>query len=836
MKFYTECFRRGNLIYYSMYEDGKKLHRKVKYEPTLYVRNDGDVESPFNSIDNINLKDITFNSMSEARDWIKANDNIDNLKDREYWGSEKWVYNFLNETFPNEVKFDRNQLRIANIDIETKSGSKSVVPDPYKAEFEITAITVEFRRTFYVFHFCDYKKHRDDIIQIKCSDEIDLISKFLRFWKNMAFDIVTGWYIELFDIPYIYNRIKHLLGEEIAKRLSPFGIIGEREVEVYKDKFKTVYRLYGVAILDYRRLYIEFSGKTQESYKLNHISYVELKEKKLDYSDYESLDDLYSKNPQLFIEYNIQDVELVTRLEEKLTLIDLALTIAYTAKINIEDCFTSVLLWDIIIHNHMMDNGMIVNKYASGRKDAKYKGAFVKDPVIGAHGWVTSFDVKSLYPSLMVQYNMSPDTFVKKLSNYPYVLNLLDSGLPDISEVGDYAVAMNGTCWRRDKIGIFPELILLITEKRDYWKKIMQSAERKVEAAKIAGDSSEQAIQAAEANRANIMQLAFKVILNSLYGAIGNSSFRWYQVDFAEAITISGQYYIQYVGQSLEDYMIKMVGPGKYWIATDTDSVYLQLTPMIKKYCNDKSKDEIITFIDKVCKQRLEVVINNNFQEIADSSNAYKQFLKMKREVIAERGIWRKKKNYALLVWDNEGNRLSEPYIKAVGLEVVKSSTPEICRTRMKEALKIFLSGTEDQLVDLVESFREEFKTYPIEDISSAKTCSNVDKYYDEVHLYSGGTPIHSRGALVYNKLLLDNGLEMKYERISDGSKIKYCYMKMPNPAHENVISIVDVLPKQLGLDQFVDYDKQFNATFHSPIKTICDVIGWKSEDSASLF
>jgi DNA polymerase elongation subunit (family B) len=660
-----------------------------------------------------------------------------------------------------------------------------------------------------------------------------LIRKFLKFWQHIDPDVVTGWYIEGFDIPYLHNRIAKLLGPDYVKKLSPWGEIRQRE---FNGDVR--YQLMGISILDYQRLYKEFTYTSRENYRLNTITYAELGEKKDDYSEYESINDFYLKDPQKFIEYNIRDVELILKLDDKLALIDLALAVAYDSKINIDDCFTSVLLWDVIIHNYMLARGIVIPPVSSSLKTEKYRGAFVLDPVIGMHKWVCSFDVNSLYPSLIIKYNMSPETFMGVIEGFPSVPQLLEYGYPDSPEIELFAVAANGTCWDKSVKGMFPLLVEKMYADRQMWNSKKKAAKSKLEEAITAGNQADIAKYTVEVAISHIRQHSAKIILNSLYGAIGNPYFRWYMIEFAEAITLSGQFTIQYIGNGLDDYISRNVGKkSKYCIAQDTDSAYICLGELVSKYCDGKSTDEIIEFLAKVCSEKIEPFINKKFDEIRDMSNAYVQNLKMKREVIAERGVWRAKKNYALTVWYDENVRYTdEPKLKIVGLQGIRASTPEPCREAFKTALKLIMMKTQQDLTAQIEEFRLKFYEMPFEDIASSSGCSDLEKYQKSGNIpYQPGCPIHVRSALLYNKALKDKKLDKTFPLIKSGDHLKYCYMKLPNPIKENVFGIVTALPRQLNLAEYIDYAKQFETTFLKPVKSICDAIGWDTEETTSL-
>lgn len=474
-RFYTSAFVRGNFVLLRGYENGRRVSSKIPYNPYLFVPS-RKPDPEYRTIAGTMVDKVEFGSIKEAREFTQTYDEVSGF---EIYGLDKWVYAFLNDHYPGSVDYDRDQIRVANIDIEVNSADG--FPHPDKADKEITAITVEFRKKYFVFCTVNYVKHRDDVEAFIYKDEVQLLRAFMKFWKQMDFDVMTGWNIEFFDIPYLVNRYRKLFGEDYSNNLSPWGWLKDKSVEMW-GREQLSYDIMGISTLDYQRLYTKFTYTKQESYRLDHIAYVELGERKMDYSEFESLNGLYLKDPQKFIEYNIRDVELVAKLDDKMALIELAYAIAYDAKVNLEDSFTSVLLWDIIIHNYMLDNKMVVNQIKRGEKKNQFEGAFVMDPVTGVHDWVASFDVNSLYPSLIVQYNMSPETYQGMLPNFPSIDNLLKDGirseLIQAAREENVTIAANGTVWNKKEKGIFPQLVEKMYADRTMWKNKMTEAKK----------------------------------------------------------------------------------------------------------------------------------------------------------------------------------------------------------------------------------------------------------------------------------------------------------------------------------------------------------------------
>jgi DNA polymerase elongation subunit (family B) len=591
----------------------------------------------------------------------------------------------------------------------------------------------------------------------------------------------------------------------------------------------TTFDVGGVTQLDYLDLYKKFTYKAQESYRLDYIAEVELGQKKLDHSEFETFKDFYNKGWQKFIEYNIVDVELVDRLEDKMKLIELALTMAYDAKVNYNDVFYQVRMWDNIIYNYLKKRHIVIPPKNKSQKNEKYAGAYVKEPKPGRYDWVVSFDLNSLYPHLIMQYNISPETLIEARHPSASVERFLKQEV----EIGrEYATCANGAQYRKDVRGFLPELMDKMYGDRVVFKKRMIQAKKDYE--KTPTKALEKEIA-----RCNNIQMAKKISLNSAYGAIGNQYFRYYKLANAEAITLSGQVSIRWIENRMNQKINKILKTEgvDYVIASDTDSIYLNLGPLVETVYKgrEKTNEGVVTFLNKVCEMEFEPFIESSYQELADYVNAYDQKMVMARENIADRGIWTAKKRYILNVWDSEGVRYEEPKLKMMGIEAVKSSTPAPCRQMIKDALKIMMNGTEDEVIDFIAESRKKFKTLPPEEISFPRSASDVVKYQAHSTIYAKGTPIHIRGALLYNHYVKKHKLDNKYSLIQNGEKIKFCYLKKPNIIHENIISFIQDFPHEIGLDKYVDYDLQFDKAFLEPLRIILDSIGWNVEKTVNL-
>jgi DNA polymerase elongation subunit (family B) len=825
MKFYTHFTRYGNNILVRGYRNGKRFAEKIDYNPTLYLPSRTPTE--YKTLDGSFVSPVQQGTMRDATEFVKQYEDVGNFK---IYGSTNYPYVYINETYQGKVDYDTSLIRIANIDIEV--GSENGFPEPATASEPVTAITFKIDGHFYVFGCGDYNNYRDDVTYHKCIDEVQLIQRFLDLWEQNSPDIITGWNVQFFDIPYLYNRITKLLGENASKRLSPWRRIGERTTTIH-NKQQTAFDLVGIAVLDYIELYKKFTYSQQESFRLDHIAFVELGERKLDYSEVENLHQLYRTNFQKFIEYNIHDVELVDRLDDKMKLIEMALALAYDAKVNYTDVFTQVRMWDTLIHNHLIEKNIVVPQNETSSKDAQYAGAYVKDPIVGMHEWVVSFDLNSLYPHLIMQYNVSPETLVENMHTNITVDQLLNG---DYQTSDEYCMAANGHYFRRDKQGFLPEMMQTMYDDRSMYKRKMIEVQKELEKTT---DKAERFEIEKQISKYKNLQLAKKVQLNSAYGALGNQYFRFFDIRQAEAITLSGQLSIRWIEKRLNEYLNKLLKTKDidYVIASDTDSVYVNLGSLVHMVYGSKNleKEKIVDLIDKACREKIEPFIDKSYQELADYMNAFAQKMQMKREVIADKGIWTAKKRYILNVYDSEGVRFAEPKLKMMGIEAVKSSTPMSCREKIKQALKVVMKGSEAEFQAFVEVFKKDFKTLPFEDVAFPRGVSDLSKYKDSLQLYSKGTPIHVRGAIVFNNLLDKKKLTKKYQTIKDGDKVKFCYMKVPNPLQENVLSVASVLPREFNLEQYIDYDTQFDKAYIEPLRSIVGTMGWSTEKKSTL-
>jgi DNA polymerase elongation subunit (family B) len=824
MKFYSNVFLTGDKILYVGYEDGQRVQYEQNFSPVLFAQCNKKTE--YKTLEGSYAQKLEFDSVKDARQFIDEYKQVENFK---IYGNDRFLYQYISTEFPEErIEYDATQLKIYTIDIETSS--ENGFPNVGETAEEILCLTIKdfTSKKLIVWGTREYQHSRSDVEYRVFWKEEEMLKDFLAWWAENTPDILTGWNVKLFDVPYICRRIERILSSKYMKSLSPWNKVYEKEVEI-KGRNQFVYDVIGVSVLDYLDLYQKFTYTNQESYRLDHIANVELGEKKLDHSEFETFKDFYTQDWQKFVTYNIHDVELVDRLEDKMKLIDLAVNLAYDAKVNFEDVYYQVRMWDSIIYNYLTPKGIVVPPNERNDKDAKYAGAYVKEPVPGLYEWVVSFDLNSLYPHLIMQYNISPETLLPTKHPSATVDRILQK---QITIDGEYCVCANGAQYRKDVRGFLPELMEKIYNERKIYKKKMLQAKQENEK-----NPSPQLVK--DISKFNNIQMARKIQLNSAYGAIGNQYFRYYKLANAEAITLSGQVSIRWIEDKMNGYLNTLLKTEDvdYVIASDTDSIYLNLGPLVTKFFSNRVGDKaaVVSILNKVCEEKLEPFIQSSYEELAAFVSAYDQKMIMKRENIADKGIWTAKKRYILNVWDSEGVRYAEPKLKMMGIEAVKSSTPAPCRTKIKEALNIIMTQTEEDVIRFIDKFKEEFFSMPPEDIAFPRSVNGLTKWSDPVTLYKKSCPIHVRGALLYNFQLKKRKLTHKYPLIQEGEKIKFCYLQKPNTVGENVISFISNFPTEINIHKNVDYKLQFEKSFLYPLKIILDAIGWKTEKEVNL-
>lgn len=861
---YSNFTTIGNSIYVrTRDEQGAPIFVEKKYKPTFFLPADNpDVVHSSETLDGTKLIAHQCGSLKAGREFLEENP--------EAYGDIQQEYAYIADVYGTaDILATQDELYIWNIDIEVDSEhGYAPVDDPFA---EVIAITVKWRHrgaTGKVVYALKPLKQREGVTYFKCKDEVELLVAFLTHWRDRGDypDIVTGWNIQFYDIPYLVNRIKRVLKSGSAEKMSPYERLTERRVTLNgRDQIAVDIR--GVAILDYYELYRKFTLTQKESYRLDFIAEEELKEKKVDYvSQYGSLHQLYTQNFELFMEYNIQDVELVDKLDQKLKLIELVISLAYNAKANYVDTFRQVRLWDIMIYHHLRGLNIQIPPRKEVDKNEQFAGAFVKEPQVGQHKWIVSFDVASMYPHIIRQWNLSPETILEpKKAQLPDIDTLLSESPiaklevskatgqferqelfgdnQPIDPLTDACVAANGLRTRRDIEGFLPKMLKVLYEERKRFANLMKDMDFELSKLPERKDSMSAEDYAAEKQRMTKLKAAYnnqqairKVNLNSAYGALGSNYFRFFDVDMAEAVTLSGQLTIQLIAKDVNAFLNKIFKTKNedFIIASDTDSIYVRLEKLADIFQSKKpnaSTKEIALMMKEFGDAQLQPLINKTFERLATYLNVANPCMSMAREVIADKGVWTAKKRYMMNVLiKDKTESFEEPKLFVKGIETQRSSTPAYAKKILKRGIELMLRGTELELQTHITKSRDEFMKAGFVQIAMPRSVNGLRKYEHA----EKGVPIQVKGALIYNRKL--QAEQSSLEQIRDGSKIRFAYLKVPNKFNSHVISAVHECPPEWEIEKILDYDKQFQITVIDPLDSILKNVGWSAEHQDTLF
>ena len=824
-EFYTDVVQKNNKILVTGYDKyGKKFLRKEDFQPSCFYPTDKK-DTKYNSLLGTPLERKKFESLQSFKDYKKFNKDVANS---ELYGMLDPVYQFISDKF-NSLNINKRMVHKATVDIETTVNDG--FPDPYEAKEEITVLTYHSSKykKYFVFTNDEYgewdkkklqEKHSIDIHHIPCKDEKTLLKLFMKVWIKKYPDIITGWNIEGFDLPYLVNRITGVLGKKTAKMLSPWDMVSERTKKDDYKKDVIYYDITGVSVIDYLAAYKKFRLITRATYKLDYIGTLELNTGKLD-NPYNTFKEFYEKDYPLFTDYNVIDTYLVVQLEKKFKYLDLILEVSYISHINYNDVFSPIKTWDSIIFNELKKTNRVHEPNKMGVKDKQFEGAFVQPPKLGLSDWVIAFDIASLYPHIMMQYCISPENE----TNQKLKVDKMDiiNCTRDNSDIPEgYCLAANGCLYKKDRNAVIPKLMFNFYNKRKDNKGLRDNFEK--------GSNDYQ--------KYDSLQYAFKILINSLYGAVGSKYFRYYKTDNAEAVTLSGQASIRFIYRRLNDYINKIsrTKDKNYIVAGDTDSAIFTLEDFMENNFADRSKEQKLNVISKLCHEKLSPFIDQEYDKLANYMGCIENIMDMELEIIADRAFWKAKKNYIMNCLDIEGWRPEEPKLKVKGGTFISSSIPEILKDAMNRTCEIIVqtpkSDLKETLVDHINDSFKAFEKCPPEDVCVNKSVKGLDKYSDEREIYGKGTPMHVRGSLLYNHYIKKDDLDKEYEEIKNGDKIKYTYMKMPNPLFENIISFKDKFPEKVISKDYIDHNLQFETYYEKTVTDVMEILGMTKEDS----
>ena len=726
--------------------------------------------------------------------------------------------------------------RILTIDIEVDIADGFPTPDT--AEHEITSIAIfdhaGNNRYVWILDKAGVVESttKNNVEIISCGDEITLLSKFMSTYYEIQPTIITGWNIDFFDIPYLYNRLVKVLGENMARTMSPIK-------DVIWLKHRNRYRISGVSCLDYMALYKNFTYSQESSYSLEAISQKELGKGKIKYDG--SLDDLLKRDIQAYIDYNMNDVDLVVELDQKMKLIDLARGICHKGHVPYEDFLFATRYLDGAAVTYLNRLNIVAPNRQPRNSDEPLDllGAYVKAPNPGRYKWVYDLDLTSLYPSIIMTLGISPETKVTKIENFDghkfvkgQATHLTDgwNGWETTEELqkylndNQYSIAANGVIYDTKINGFLPSILDKWFNERVEYKNLRKKYEKE-------GDDD-------KAEYYDRMQLVTKILHNSFYGVLGNPGFRFFDPDNATAITSTGQQLIKFTADIGNQYYTKELQETKdYCIYTDTDSTFFSSLPIIKKrYPNFDITDE-----DWMANKTIEVAdevqafINQSYNIYAKRfHNVSTHRFDIKQENVAKAGLWIAKKRYAQWIINIEGHTVSKLDVK--GLDVVRSSFPTSFRKFMAEALEDILNDIDKVTLDQkILNFKEEMKTLPLIDVMYPIGVKNVTDYTrkgDKPFMpRMKGTPVHVKSALNYNDMLRHLGLERKYQGIINGEKIKWTYLKANSMGLDTMAlkGFEDPEPINKFVTEYIDYEKVFEAAFANKLGDFYSALNWGS-------
>jgi DNA polymerase elongation subunit (family B) len=831
--FYTDVSRSGNNILFSGYENGEKVNRKYQFEPSLYLPNSN---GNLKCIDGTQVSEKCFNTISEANQFIKDYKDVSNQK---IYGMQNWIHQWIAKNLPLNIKFDPFLINILTFDIEVDSEGEGF-PDPAIVKHPITAISFHFStdpNTYYCISTAEYSIDKrtvvldKNVIYYRVASEMDLLRTFISLWQSRSPDIITGYNVQFFDIPYIVNRLNRLFGDGFAKCLSPWNLVYEKEKRV-NNEMRQTFEVVGIQMLDYIDIIKKFGValETPENYQLNTVAELILGEGKVDFSgDDLSLDDLYHQNPQKFIDYNIKDTYLVVAMEDRVKFLQIAIMLAYKTGTNFKDSLGTTAVWDALIHRVLLKEHTVIPpiNFSSTSKD--FEGAYVKEPQVGIHKWVVSFDFASLYPNIIIQHNISPETIVN--NSYPQYSpkDFIQKGI--VNREHHYSMLANGVLFRKDVQGIIPRLVESIYNERVKLKNEMLDYERQLENEQ---DKTKKDVILQQISILKNSQHSLKILLNSLYGALGSKFFRYYDLRMAEGITLTGQLAFHFAANAVNkklSQMLKLKSEQDFVVTGDTDSGLISLDLFVEKF-NPKSP---IDFVDSIANEIISPAIDSEMDRMCAILSGYKKRLVMKRENICS-GFFVAKKHYALLIYDSEGGiRLSKPKLKIKGIAAIKSSTPKAIRNSMKDIFLMILEGKKKaDIIKAIDGVKKIFNSLPPEKIAFPRSVNNIEKWQIDIG-HKSGTPVQVKASIAYNQLLKEHHLTSRVQKIRSGDKIRFVYLKMPNPINQEVIGFLNKLPEEFGLIPYIDYPKMFRKTFLDTIDPILEKIGFGSSSDSSI-
>ena len=831
---------KSNKIFLWEIQDGERVLVEEDYKPYCYIQEDA---GEFKDLYGLRCRKRRFHTYFDQKEYIKDHETFE--------GDVRPESRFLiDRYYDKDLLLDMPKLHVHNVDIETDS--EGGMSDASRLGDEILLLTVHSSKLnkYYVFGQEDFDDSEyDDVEYILCGDEKTLLKKYFAWHRKNYPDVITGWNTDYFDVPYIIDRATLLFNERFAQKYSPVNHVRE---DAYSGERK--FEIGGIAQLDYLIMYKKYSGKNLDNFRLNTVAEKELGEKKLEFEG--SLFDLWKTDWKKYTEYNIKDVKLVKGIDEKNRFIELVQTQAYICKVPLNRVASAIAKLDNYMIAELKTKKIVLptKKY---QHQVDIPGGYVSEPLAGFYSNVTSFDFTALYPHIIFHLNLSPETYVGRIKskegnvftdidlsqiidNVEYMFEnevagkkivgiLTGAKIRKLILKSKVIISANGLIFRSTG-GFLPKIVHEVFDKRDEYKQRMLKEKQLF---KDSGDAEHGRLQ----EMYNARNLAMKTFANSIYGVLANKSFRLFNPDFASAITLTGQKLSKFTSKSLDDFFKEKFDIDKnVTIYQDTDSCYLDYTPVIEKFGIPKDNvAKYVKSIDIFNEKMIYPLFDKIFHEFSyELHNNPENYYHFKREKIARSGIWTSAKKYALYVLDSEGYTYEEPEVEITGMEIVRSSTPSFCREKIKEVVKMIFDSGKDKatVMPRIKEIHDEFKKASVEDIAFPRGLNHYEKYILDSGKLAKGCLIQVRAAKTYNDLIDKYDLFNKYGYICKGEKIKFIYVsESPNSNFENVIGFPEVLPEEFGIHDKIDYHTQWEKSFMSPIQVISKSIGWGSID-----
>ena len=831
--------REGIVHLFTWDENGERIVKKAPFKPYFYIETNLDKTDAL-SIFNTKLK------KKEFRNSFERNKAAQDGAIKRLYHNIQVEQQYLIDTFKDEYskpEFTKNPLKVCFLDIEVFSPDE--FPEAKDAKHPINLITIydNLSQTFYTWGNKPYTPSRANVVYTQCSSEHNLLSKFLEFWENGYFpDILSGWNTDFFDFPYLINRITNLLGEDAAKRLSPLKSLWCRKGIFVKGQELDRWYIHGISAMDYLEVYKGFARGLLESYALNFVAQHELGEGKLAINA-TNLATLSESDWQNFVDYNIQDVDLLVRMENKLQFFKIIRMLAYKGLTSFESALGKVSIVTGCVALEASRHGMVIPTFVEGPIRNEIEGGYVRDPERGLKTSIVSYDANSLYPNTIITLNISPETKVGKIAakNSDTTSLILTSGkeytLPNekfeqfvVNE--KLAISKAGVLYTQKKKGVVPSLIDGLYSERVANKN--QYVDLKKKLSKLTPDTDEYRICKASMERADTIQYVIKILLNSIYGVFANKFSPICDSDHAGSITLTGQSVVKQASVILDEYARSRHGVGtSLTIYGDTDSTHITIQPIVDKlklklFDKNKVTSAGLDLIDK----EMGTYLNDEIKKWSASEfRSIDPRYFFKRESICDVGVYLQKKRYIIHVLNDEGADINK--FKYVGVEIARSTTPKKAKELIKKVIETSLVMQDQNNANkLYKEVYEKFKSLGVDDIAIRGGLSDLEKHEVKAEGFkiAKGTPNHVKGAIWYNQLLKHRNLETKYERITSGGKVKKIYIA-PNKYNIDTLCYPVSFPPEFN-DFQVDYQEMFDTLIKPPILAVYEAVGWRLPDA----